>query len=288
MSAAPTRIWFLLSEGWPANGRGASSRTDCLAFLNFCCSPAAAGRMRRAHHHPEDRRDEGEHSQRHEDEGEPDAVQARPATWPAVAGRAAVRSLKRDGSRESSPEGMSVGSSLMRGRGEKRPGWRKGPQRRRAGGSRGGRAKRESLALGLDAAPRIPTPPRCRPARPRLRSIRCPRAPWRTSSRGAAEEGRPLRVKLGIDPTAPDIHLGHTVVAAAAARVPGRRAPRGADHRRLHRPRGRPEAALVHPPRALDRGDRRQRPHVPGPGVQGAGPRPGQGRGPAQQRMARP
>ncbi len=28
----------------------------------------------------------------------------------------------------------------------------------------------------------------------------------------ADEEGRPLRVKLGIDPTAPDIHLGHTVV----------------------------------------------------------------------------
>ena len=26
------------------------------------------------------------------------------------------------------------------------------------------------------------------------------------------EQGRPLRVKLGIDPTAPDIHLGHTVV----------------------------------------------------------------------------
>ena len=25
-------------------------------------------------------------------------------------------------------------------------------------------------------------------------------------------EGRPLRVKLGIDPTAPDIHLGHVVV----------------------------------------------------------------------------
>jgi len=28
----------------------------------------------------------------------------------------------------------------------------------------------------------------------------------------AAEKGRPLRVKLGIDPTAPDIHLGHVVV----------------------------------------------------------------------------
>jgi tyrosyl-tRNA synthetase len=30
--------------------------------------------------------------------------------------------------------------------------------------------------------------------------------------KGAAAEGRPLRVKLGIDPTAPDIHLGHAVV----------------------------------------------------------------------------
>src|SRR3954451_18226187 len=30
--------------------------------------------------------------------------------------------------------------------------------------------------------------------------------------RTAAAEGRPLRVKLGLDPTAPDIHLGHTVV----------------------------------------------------------------------------
>src|SRR3954451_5484766 len=28
----------------------------------------------------------------------------------------------------------------------------------------------------------------------------------------AAREGRSLRVKLGLDPTAPDIHLGHTVV----------------------------------------------------------------------------
>src|SRR5205823_6810980 len=28
----------------------------------------------------------------------------------------------------------------------------------------------------------------------------------------AAGEGRPLRVKLGIDPTAPDIHVGHAVV----------------------------------------------------------------------------
>ena len=26
------------------------------------------------------------------------------------------------------------------------------------------------------------------------------------------ETGRPLRVKLGLDPSAPDLHLGHTVV----------------------------------------------------------------------------
>ncbi len=29
--------------------------------------------------------------------------------------------------------------------------------------------------------------------------------------RARLETGRPLRVKLGVDPTAPDIHLGHTV-----------------------------------------------------------------------------
>ena len=29
--------------------------------------------------------------------------------------------------------------------------------------------------------------------------------------RDAAKSGRPLRIKLGVDPTAPDIHLGHTV-----------------------------------------------------------------------------
>ena len=28
----------------------------------------------------------------------------------------------------------------------------------------------------------------------------------------AEREGRQLRAKLGLDPTAPDIHLGHTVV----------------------------------------------------------------------------
>ena len=34
----------------------------------------------------------------------------------------------------------------------------------------------------------------------------------------SAESGKPLRVKLGLDPTAPDIHLGHTVVLRAVRR----------------------------------------------------------------------
>jgi len=34
----------------------------------------------------------------------------------------------------------------------------------------------------------------------------------RQKLRKSREQGRPLRIKLGLDPTAPDIHLGHTVV----------------------------------------------------------------------------
>jgi tyrosyl-tRNA synthetase len=29
------------------------------------------------------------------------------------------------------------------------------------------------------------------------------------------EQGRPLRIKAGFDPTAPDLHLGHTVILPA-------------------------------------------------------------------------
>ena len=47
-----------------------------------------------------------------------------------------------------------------------------------------------------------------RPTSPATRSTACPRA----RSRERLAQGRPLRVKLGLDPTAPDIHLGHTVV----------------------------------------------------------------------------
>src|SRR3954454_7775564 len=39
-----------------------------------------------------------------------------------------------------------------------------------------------------------------------------PEGALQTSLEQVAATGRPLRVKLGIDATAPDIHLGHTVV----------------------------------------------------------------------------
>ena len=39
-----------------------------------------------------------------------------------------------------------------------------------------------------------------------------PQADWLTKLARAEATGMPLRIKLGLDPTAPDIHLGHTVV----------------------------------------------------------------------------
>lgn len=39
-----------------------------------------------------------------------------------------------------------------------------------------------------------------------------PRGGLEARLRSAAAAGRPLRIKLGLDPTAPDLHLGHTVV----------------------------------------------------------------------------
>src|ERR1700676_4249836 len=39
-----------------------------------------------------------------------------------------------------------------------------------------------------------------------------PEAGRRAKLENSFNTGKPLRVKLGVDPTAPDIHLGHTVV----------------------------------------------------------------------------
>src|SRR4051794_17141128 len=39
-----------------------------------------------------------------------------------------------------------------------------------------------------------------------------PEAEWTAKLARAEATGRPLRIKFGLDPTAPDLHLGHTVV----------------------------------------------------------------------------
>jgi tyrosyl-tRNA synthetase len=39
-----------------------------------------------------------------------------------------------------------------------------------------------------------------------------PEADWIRKLQRAEATGQPLRIKLGLDPTAPDIHVGHTVV----------------------------------------------------------------------------
>ena len=102
----------------------------------------------------------------------------------------------------------------------------------------------------------------------------------------ARAEGRPLRVKLGVDPTAPDIHLGHTVVLRKLRAVPGLRPHGGAHHRRLHRQGGRSLRALQVPAPAQRRGARGERPDLRRPGRQGAGH--GQGGAHPQRRLAGP
>ena len=80
---------------------------------------------------------------------------------------------------------------------------------------------------------------------------------------GALEEklklGRPLRVKLGVDPTAPDIHLGFAFALENLRRVPGRRPPGRPHRRRLHRRIGDPSGRSIERPVLARRGARRER-----------------------------
>ena len=81
----------------------------------------------------------------------------------------------------------------------------------------------------------------------------------RPTSAASSRTGRPLRVKLG--------HRPHRVRhpsrvrgrAAQAAPVPGARAHRGADHRRLHRAGRRPVGQVGHPAAPHEGGGRRSR-----------------------------
>ena len=51
-----------------------------------------------------------------------------------------------------------------------------------------------------------------------------PEAEWLAKLARAAATGQPLRIKFGLDPTAPDLHLGHTVVLQQDAPAAGSRA----------------------------------------------------------------
>jgi tyrosyl-tRNA synthetase len=85
-----------------------------------------------------------------------------------------------------------------------------------------GRARGETLALGRMHEPGSEAAPSEAVTRPLAEAeaahlarnaVDClPDGALEASLSTAAREGRGLRAKLGIDPTAPDIHLGHTVV----------------------------------------------------------------------------
>ena len=116
-----------------------------------------------------------------------------------------------------------------------------------------------SLAFG-PVAP-ASAPPRRRPPISARNAVDClPAGGLERKLAEAARERRPLRVKLGIDPTAPDIHLGHTVVLRKLREFQDARPHGRADRRRLHGARRRPERPLRHAPGALRRADRRERP----------------------------
>ena len=91
----------------------------------------------------------------------------------------------------------------------------------------------------------------------------------------AANEGRQLRVKLGVDPTAPDIHLGHTVVLTKLRQF------QDACHRAVliigdYTARIGDPSGVSNPATALRRGHRGQCHDLSGTGKQGA--RPGSGK----------
>ena len=94
----------------------------------------------------------------------------------------------------------------------------------------------------------------------------------------SAKTGKPLRVKLGADPTAPDIHIGHTVVIRKL------RAFQELGHTAIFLIGdftgmiGDPTGQKYDPPAAHARGNKRQRRNLQSPNFQTA--RPGQNRDP--------
>ena len=187
------------------------------------------------HHHPEDGRDERRAATRREDR-EQQAALAQLAACAAAGGSSGSERVGVTGESGCRAVVGAHGARSGRRRRVGRP--RQGVGSRRHG-ARATRSERESLALALDAGPPRPRGRLPGPQRRRCAARRGPRAAARGRARGppaAGEAGhRPDRAG---HPPRPHGR------AAEAARVPGPRPRRRADHRRLHRPRRRPERAL--------------------------------------------
>ena len=111
----------------------------------------------------------------------------------------------RGGRREAGQARFAAGVATRR-----RAGRSAAPRRRCLGCRTAGPRRRDDASLDRtarrhDARAAARTPARAAPRRS------CPRARCSSGCALCAREGRPLRVKQGFDPTAPDIHLGHTV-----------------------------------------------------------------------------
>ena len=81
-----------------------------------------------------------------------------------------------------------------------------------AGGRCGGLHRGQDSTIGLRCPTHLRWPPRKPPSLRSSAVDSLPQGALAAKLQTARTEGRPLRVKLGIDPTAPDIHLGHAVV----------------------------------------------------------------------------
>ena len=80
--------------------------------------------------------------------------------------------------------------------------------------------------------------------------------------------GKPLRVKAGFDPTAPDLHLGHTVLLRKLKHFQDLGHDRHFPDRRLHRHDRRPHRPFGHPSAAQPRRHHAQRQDLHGAGLQ--------------------
>ena len=104
-------------------------------------------------------------------------------------------------------------------------------------------------------------------------------------ARALGKTGKPLRVKAGFDPTAPDIHLGHTGADPQAQTFSGSRPHGDFPDWRFHRDDRRSFRAQRDAPSVDAGADCRERGNLQGAGLQDS--RPGKNRGGLQQPLAR-